>query len=356
MAGAEDIVAISIPFTTGVVVAAFLPSGEESYFLAALSCSVCLGILLAVVCLRRTARPELFLLYFLTGFLFYCSSAITGTPDYAAGNAANRMDRLCSLIESVGYRHRETSALVEALITGRRGGLSPEIREWFRKSGASHILALSGLHLGVIYALVSKVLGIFGNGRKVTVARSLTIIVLSGAYARATGASPSIVRAFLFITLGELSGLMYGRKKKPVRILCAALMLQLAASPRIIESVGFQLSYLAMFGIFLLFPYLKNFHPVTGRFDPVGRIWNSAAMSVSCQVFTAPVVWWHFGTFPEYFILTNLIALPLTEFLVAVSVVAIALHSAGICPEILKDINDRAAQILIRCLHVISTL
>ena len=354
MAGAKDIVAVSIPFTAGVVVAALWRPGVESCFKWALACSLCSGLLFAVSCRRRKASAAIYALYFFIGVSFFLTSCLPGA---APGREMPfRLERLCSLIESTGYRHRETGALVEAPITGRKQGLSPEIAGWFRASGASHILALSGLHLGVIYAIVSRVLVVFGNGRVTLWARSILTTAFSGAYAMMTGARPSIMRAFLFISLGELSRLAYGRKKRPVAVLCAALMLQLAVNPQTINSPGFQLSYLAMLGIFIIYPRLKDFHPAGGRLDLVGRIWNSAALSISCQIFTAPLVWWRFGTFPTYFLLTNLLALPLTEALMAISVLTLCLHAAGICPEALKTLNDCTAGALLDCLRVISTM
>ena len=175
-----------------------------------------------------------------------------------------------------------------------------------------------------------------------------------------TGATPSIIRAFLFITINETARLL-GRKREPVRVLLAALTVQLALKPDVISSVGFQLSYMAMAGIFLLYPTLERIYPAPSgsrlsRFNPFRKIWNAAMLSISCQIFTGPIAWHYFHTFPKYFILTNLIALPLTSAIMTLSVATIALSFFGICPEPLVILNDHAMQALVFCLEIISGL
>lgn len=286
----------------------------------------------------------------------------SGIPEYTAGpvaQAASRAaGRLKSVIDGIPYPSQTTGALVKALLTGDRSDLSKEITGIFRDSGASHILALSGLHLGVLYLILTKLTSPLGNSLTARRIRSPLIICAAFFYSIMTGAAPSIVRAFLFITINETSKLL-GRRRKPVNVLLAALTIQLAVKPDVIGSVGFQLSYLAMAGIFILYPKLEGIYPSPGsgrlsRLNPFRRIWNAAALSVSCQVFTEPLAWHYFRTFPKYFILTNLIALPLTSAVIALSVATIALSFFGICPDFLVTLNDQAVGILVFCLKVIA--
>lgn len=230
----------------------------------------------------------------------------------------------------------------------------------FRDSGASHILALSGLHLGVLYILLARLTAPLGNSPWIRRLRYSLIIVAALFYSIMTGATPSIIRAFLFITINETAKLL-GRKREPVRVLLAALTTQLALKPDVITSVAFQLSYMAMAGIFLLFPILDRIYPAPNgsklsRFNPLRKIWSAAMLSISCQVFTGPLAWYYFHTFPKYFILTNLIALPLTSAIITLSVATIALSFLGICPEPLVILNDHTMQALFFCLEIISGL
>lgn len=106
-------------------------------------------------------------------------------------------------IDRMGFTHPDTGAIIKALLTGDRGNIPKTVTEAFRNSGASHILALSGLHLGIIYTIVSKAFALIGNSPLAKRTRSVAIILLCGTYTMATGAGASISRAFLFIFLGR---------------------------------------------------------------------------------------------------------------------------------------------------------
>jgi len=357
MRRAGDIVAISIPFTSGVVAAALLPhGGGETYFRMAAFSSTILTLLL-IYSGRRTDRKHIILLvFFLIGMSCFMAADAGGEGQPELLWAKRALDKFCKLLDSVGFDSVTTGPLVKALLTGRRTEMDGDIVASFRASGASHILALSGLHLGVIYSIVRKTLGILGNSRPASILRSITTISTSGFYMMMTGASPSIVRAFLFITIGELSRLFPGRLHSNMSTYCSALTIQLCINPLAINSIGFQLSYLAMLGIFVLFPVMESWYPMTNRFDPVRKIWKSMALSLSCQIFTAPLVWYSFHTFPKYFLLTNLLALPLTEALIISAVAATTFSAAGCCPEIVKGLTDFLGQALVSCLKTISSL
>ncbi|MBR5076694.1 MAG: ComEC/Rec2 family competence protein, partial [Bacteroidales bacterium] len=189
-----------------------------------------------------------------------------------------------------------------------------------------------------------------GRSRAATLLRSLLSVVAAAFYLAMTGASPSLVRAFLFIVFNELSRLLPGRRRRPLNVFCAALTVQLAASPTVVRSLGFQLSYLAMLGICVLFPRLEAWYPQGSRRDPVRRIWSAVALTLSCQVFTAPLVWIRFRSFPKFFLLTNLIALPLTEGFVLCSLPALL---PG-CPDGIKSLADALGQALISFLQAVA--
>ena len=267
------------------------------------------------------------------------------------------LERTDAVIRGIPFPHGSTNELLRALLTGQRNGLARETVAAFRNAGASHILALSGLHLGIIYLLLSKLLVILGNGRIASVIRSILIVVASAFYAFMTGAAPAIVRALLFITINEIMRHSPARRKSPLAVWCCALIVQLVISPWVIRSVGFQLSYLAMLGIFLVFPWLDGFYPKDGRgWNPVRWVWSSMALSLSCQLFTAPLVWLRFHTFPKYFLLTNLLALPLTSLLMFAAVPLLLLSLFGLSPAWLVNITDSLAELLQGCLNIIASM
>lgn len=383
MVEARDIMGISVPFAagvaTGAVLCPFLSGGLPiitDSILLILICSTTLlvrfdklsdrsGKRLVSLSNHRGQRIVFAGIFLLTGIFSSLSYSIaSGIPEYGSGivstAAAQAVGHLRATIDAIPYPSETTGPLVKALLTGDKSDLPKEITGIFRDSGASHILALSGLHLGVLYLLLTRLTSPLGNSPKARKSRCSLIIVAALFYSIMTGATPSIIRAFLFITINETARLL-GRKREPVRVLLAALTVQLALKPDVISSVGFQLSYMAMAGIFLLYPTLERIYPAPSgsrlsRFNPFRKIWNAAMLSISCQIFTGPIAWHYFHTFPKYFILTNLVALPLTSAIITLSVATIALSFLGICPEPLVILNDHAMQALVFCLEIISGL
>lgn len=353
---ARDIAAVSIPLTAGVAAASL--AGHAVMLAWVASLLVPLAMAICVFRAGRTGLPVM-ALCFLTGVFCYSSRAafftdcsVIKVPPLALA----ALERLESLIAGISFRGDDTGAIVEALLTGSRSGLTSDVKEAFRASGASHILALSGLHLGVIYLILNRILSFLGNSVPGRTARSLAVILSTGFYTLMTGFGPSTVRAFIFICLNEASHLAGGRKRSPVAVLCASLTIQLSLNPMLISSAGFQLSYLAMAGIILLFPPLDAIYPPSAGLDPMRRIWTSAMLSVSCQLFTAPVAWYHFHSFPKYFLITNLIALPLAEVIITSAVATVSLTALGICPAFMVRVTDCAVCLLEFCLEAISTI
>ena len=367
MRDARDMAAIALPFAAGVAACAALAGGAASGpgaadtaaagFAASAVLAGAVG-LTAFIFRRRTGPLPYILLFFCLGFFCFLCGALLPSPAEpgpVGRLAAGALAGLRMLIAALPLEHDSTHSLVAALLTGDRSGLTAEQTAAFRDSGASHILALSGLHLGAIYLIVSKLLSVFGSAPVIRRIRSALIILFAGFYTLATGAGPSIVRAFLFILIRETCLLFPERHTSPIRILMTALTIQLVFRPEVITSLGFQLSYLAMTGITVLYPRLSAWYPDNGReFQPIRRIWQAAALAVSCQIFTAPLAWIRFHSFPKYFILTNLLALPLTSALMAASVAAITLQGLGGCPSLLANAVDFLAQSLLFVLDVIS--
>ncbi len=347
---------------TGLVLASKMVSTSQLPVLAL--CSVTASG--AFLFLRGEKIPARMAALLTGAAFFFCglfcslnSSPLTlSLGDTAEGLPRKAVEALRREIDSIGFPSASSGALVKALLTGDKSGLPPGIIEVFRESGASHILALSGLHLGIIYLIISKITKPIGNSVIAVAARFTITVGAALFYTVMTGASPSIVRAFLFIALGETAKILH-RSVSPARTLFCALTLQLAMKPSSMMTVGFQLSYLAMVGIFFLFPFLSDIYPRAGNprldsFNLPRKIWDAASLSISCQALTGPLAWHYFHSFPKYFILTNLVALPLTSVTMALSVATITLSFMGICPHVMILLDDKALQALVFCLEVIS--
>lgn len=358
---------LTIPFVAGVATGALCARLFPFPQLAApLSGAAIALTFLAVVavCSHSGFRPLYYLLFFCLGFFCFCSDAllpdrllpagIVRIPEQAAGLLRTR-------IRLIPYDDSRSAALVCAVLTGDRRLLDPGLMASFRNSGASHILALSGLHMGLVCGLVRQGTMILGNSPAARYARCTLCCLFALFYTIATGATASAQRACIFIILGELSAVSQRRRSTPAQKLNAALTLQLALRPRVIVSPAFQLSYMAMAGIVFLNPVLQGWfpQPVTWagkRLNVSKKVWEIAAMSLSCQIFTAPVAYLHFGSFPKYFLLANLIALPLTSIMVSLAAGVILLHSLGICPACLIKASEAAIRALIFSMETISGL
>ena len=356
MAERAGIEALAVHFTAGVAAGALLLRLAANPFF--LSSGLLLVLASLVVIVLKTERGGLlFPAFLLLGTFCAFADSFPGvdTTTFLERWTSAWAERLRAFIDGIPFPSEGTAPLLKALLTGDRSDLSRDTVRVFRESGGAHLLALSGLHIGILYLLLSRLLWPLGNTPRARRIRYGLIVLSAGLFTLMTGASPSIVRAFLFIFLNETARIAC-RPRDPLRILSTALLIQLVLTPSAIASLGFQLSYLAMAGIFLLFPVLDGWYPKGPRFDPVRKVWEAAALSISCQVFTGPLAWFRFHTFPTYFLLTNLFALPLTTLLMGSAVTTLVLRGIHCCPGFLIQATDRLCQALVWILQVISSM
>ncbi|MCQ2175197.1 MAG: ComEC/Rec2 family competence protein [Bacteroidales bacterium] len=285
---------------------------------------------------------------------FIALSLVKALPAISAASGA--ADALNMAIFRLGFRDRTTPALMGALLTGNKSHLDYDTIEIFRKSGASHLLALSGLHLGFIYSLIRKILQPLGNSPVIKAVRVGTVIGFCSFYTIMTGAGPSITRALLFIVINEACSLNPERKKSGTGVLSMAFVIQVTAMPGVVRSVGFQLSYLAMAGIFLLGIPMQKWFPQGRRTGILKKIWDASAISISCQAFTAPLSWYYFHSFPRHFLLANILALPVTEVAILLSIITITAEGCNISCNPLVKACDYIFKLLVRILETISEM
>ena len=200
-------------------------------------------------------------------------------------------------------------AIVSAMALGDKSALSREQRELYSQSGASHVLALSGLHLGVIYALLS----LFTVGRRFFLVTQLLTLLSIWAYVFLVGLSPSVVRAAIMISVYALLALG-GRSRMSINTLAFTAIVMLCWNPYTLYDVGFQLSFLAVLSILMWMPFFES--PILRRWFFGHRLlhwlWGLLAVSVATQTGVAPLIAYYFGRFPTCFLLTNLVAIPAT--------------------------------------------
>ena len=254
----------------------------------------------------------------------------------------------------------EELAILRALAIGDKGDLTRDLRAAYRDSGAMHLLALSGLHVGLIYALLRWLLSPLGGHRAAHLLRSSFILLSLWTYALITGLSSSIARAVLMITFYEISGWMSSDRDGLTALAGSALILMLfdPESPR---DIGFQLSYTAVLSILLLHPRLSRLLQTRSRL--LTRIWKLLSVSLCCQATCGVLAWLYFGTFPRYFLLTTLLAIPLATavmYAIAASVASAGLSSlitgASRLSSLFDTLSSTASTVLTWLLHLLNTL
>ena len=222
------------------------------------------------------------------------------------------------------YRHLgfqgDDFAVLSALTVGYKEGLSEEIRESFSVSGSSHVLALSGLHIGFLYALLWFCLRwLPGRWRAMAVLRTLLIIAFLWGFAFFTGLSASVVRSVFMFSLFALSGLSR-RKNFSLNTLSAVAFFMLLCRPVWLFDVGFQLSFCAVTAILLLQPRIYRWFP--GVHSRIGHyLCSLMSVSIAAQIGTAPLVLLYFSRFSTHFLLTNLLVIPLVSFIMYTTVI-----------------------------------
>lgn len=225
-------------------------------------------------------------------------------------------------------------AVAVAMALGDKSRITNDLRDIYSISGASHVLALSGLHLGIIYMLLSLVMG----ARRFGVLREVFIIGGIWAYAVFTGLSPSVVRAALMITIYSLVGLLR-RDRMSLNALALTVIIMLAVNPLCLYDVGFQMSVMAV--LFILVLYKPVYGLVSAeylqRHRVVKWVWAMVVLSCCAQIGVSPLTAYYFGRFSVYFLLTNFVVIPLaTIILYLTAAMFVAALVPGLLPIVAK--------------------
>ena len=218
----------------------------------------------------------------------------------------------------------ENLAVLTALTMGYKNLLDQETRKAFTASGAMHILAVSGLHVGVLFATLSLLLFFLNSSSRGRIIKALILIVFLWFYAYFTGLSPSVVRASLMFSLVTL-GTAFSRKTNIYNTLSASAFVILALNPMLITEVGFQLSYSAVLSIVFFYPHIYKVIYVKNRL--LNSVWQLLAVSLAAQLGTFALGLFYFNQFSNLFLFTNLYAIPLATVAIYASVALLLLGS-----------------------------
>ena len=247
----------------------------------------------------------------------------------------------------------EGQAVLKALAVGDRSAVGRSLKEEYRRSGAMHLLALSGLHVGIIYKMICGMLFFMGTGPLLRRIRSFIVLAFLWWFALMTGLSPSIARASLMITVYELSPIMRSGKDG-IRALSVAALFIVLANPEAPRGIGFQLSFCACLSLFTLFPFLRGLLDTRSRV--LTLVWDSLCVAIACQAATAPLSYCYFGTFPRYFLVTNLLAVPVAGSVLYLTAASLLFPDSWALSSYMADLLSFALKLLNALVRLISGL
>lgn len=234
--------------------------------------------------------------------------------------------------------------LAEALLIGYRNDLDKELVKSYSRMGVVHIIAISGLHLGMIYGLLLLFSKPFQRLKWFRWVKPVILLSVLWFFTLLAGAAPSVLRSalmFSFIILGEC----FSKKIKTFHSLTASAFFLLMVNPYFLWDTGFQLSYAAVGGIVLLWKPVYKMIYVKNRL--LRAFWQMQAITISAQVFTLPLTLYYFHQFPNLFLFTNALAVPLSGYVLYGELLILVFCKI----PLLNNYTGQIVSWLIRCLN-----
>ncbi len=259
-------------------------------------------------------------------------------------------------IKAVKYRKRildmyrewglegDVLAVVAAVTVGYKDELTDELRTVYSTSGASHVLAVSGLHVGILFSILSLLFPLFTGRRDLRWVKEIILMAIMWSYAFFIGLPYSITRSLIMFSILVLCRSI-GRENSSLNALAFAALVILVADTNAIYDIGFQLSFSAVLAILLFEPRISEL------FSPenvvIKYIWGIISVSLAAQIGTAPLIMYNFSNFSTYFLITNIVAIPLIFLVVFVAVLMVLFSFI----EPLRDLIIRLLDCLVNMMN-----
>jgi len=222
-----------------------------------------------------------------------------------------------SSVISESNLNAENKAIAKALLIGQKDDLSKEVLRIYSSAGAMHVLAVSGLHVGIVMMILMFILKPIKRFRKGKLIFLLVVLFGVWFYAFVTGLSPSVLRSslmFSFIVVGkELE-----RETSVYQSILVSALLLLIVDPLVLFKVGFQLSYLAVIGVVYIQPKIYRLFYI--KYKPIDYLWRISSVSIAAQLATFPLGLYYFHQFPNFFLVSNLIVIPLAGVILVLGI------------------------------------
>ena len=233
------------------------------------------------------------------------------------------------------------SAILTAFVTGSKESIGKSTKETFRSSGAAHLLALSGLHVGILFMILNRITALFSLTLAARRMRVLVVVGCTAAFLTITGFIPSLARAIIMAAICSIAK-VWGYRIARAETLVITAFLLICYNPQVVASIGFQLSFAAMAGIMLIMPTLsESLKRVMERWRGRGmasrticwcaeRIAAPLLLTISCQITTLPLCLYYFQSFSNYYLITNLIAIPVVAITLYMLTAALAIDALAL--------------------------
>jgi len=206
------------------------------------------------------------------------------------------------------------SGLAQALLIGDRQALDKDMVQAYTNTGIVHIIAISGMHVGLIYITLLWLLQWWAGNTLARFTKTMLLLIALWGFAFLTGAAAAVLRAVVTFSAMAIGTLLLGRHSNSYNTLAASAFLLLCYDPHLIADTGFILSYLAVLSILLFYkPLYKTWFI---RHKWLDKLWEIAALSIAAQILTLPVCLLYFHQFPNYFLLANIVAVPLSGIVI----------------------------------------
>ncbi|MCX7862049.1 MAG: competence protein ComEC family protein [Bacteroidales bacterium] len=204
-------------------------------------------------------------------------------------------------------------AITSAIVLGYKNDIDAEIQQAYASAGATHILAVSGLHVGVVYLVISFMLSFLKRNKYLFWIHLIVVLLFLWFYALVTGLSPSVLRAttmFSFVAIAR----SIKRKTNIYNTISASALFLLMFNPFQLFEIGFQLSYMAVLGIVYFQPKFKNLLYVKNKM--LDNVWSLICVTLAAQLVTTPLSLYYFHQFPVYFLLSGIVLVPLVSLVI----------------------------------------
>jgi len=227
--------------------------------------------------------------------------------------------------------------IINALVLGQRQSISKELLSSYAGAGAIHILAVSGLHVGILFMLLGFLLKPIEKIKHGKHFNTIFIISFLWGFALLTGLSGSVVRAVTMFTFIAIGMAVTNNRSSVLHALVTSFFLLVLIHPLFVFDVGFQMSYAAVLGIVLLFPKIESLLPRIKWVFP-RKIWQLFVVSLSATIGTLPISLYYFHQFPGLFFLSNIVIVPFDGLIMGIGILVILLSLINQLPDFLVDI------------------